>query len=120
MFGGVKHDLQDFMLRAEGKDVSKYWGMYTQNVESAYSAALLEFEKKKLIEFYTAGNACTYPKITGYNYFNDPQFYVAYRKKGEDSWNGRLSVPLDISHLTRHLNAGYEFREKEVIYSNLN
>lgn len=30
-------------------------------------------------------------KLVGYNYMNDPQFYVKYKNKGEKEWSGRMS-----------------------------
>jgi hypothetical protein len=117
---GVKHSLQEYMLICEGKNDGKHFGEYQKKADEWYNIALDVFETKKLITYHISESGYKYPRIIGYNYFDDPKFFIAYRKKGDDSWNGRMSASTDLEHLIRHLDAGYEFREKEVMQKILN
>lgn len=113
MFGDVKYKMQEFMLLVDGK-TKEHWGEYTNVINDVYEFALKEFEKRGLVKYHITESGHTYPKITGYNYMNDPEFFIAYRKKGEINWTGRISTPADLSDIVRHVNCGYEFREKDI------
>ena len=77
--------LKEFIEYA-GDNPKKY------NIEEFYGNILKEFKEKGLVEDYKAGNGTTYPKIIGYNYYNDEEFYFKTRRKGDKTWNGRIAM----------------------------
>jgi hypothetical protein len=83
-------------------------------VESKFSKYLELFEEKKLIDYQTIEDGHIYPRIIGYNFLNDPEFFVAYRKKGETEWVRRMPMNSDISDIIKHAEQDYEFRDVDI------
>jgi hypothetical protein len=118
MFDEVKHRINKEMSKITGKD---YDNEYKPFAEIAYADAVKEFRKRGLIKLHKAHSGTIYPQIIGYNYFDDPEFYVAYRKKGDTSWNGRFPASM-VDHYTlcHYINEGYEIRENHILPTLLN
>lgn len=114
MFEEVKYKLREFI---------GYCGMNPEkiDIDKTYMRVFNELKNKKLLLSHTTSNGTTYPKIIGYNYYNDSEFYIATRKKGEKKWNGRIGngPNLELS-IIREINHGYEIREKEFLQKILN
>lgn len=51
-----------------------------------------------------------YPFLVGYQPLNDVELYVAYRKKGDERWSGRMSAELLDKEEEWMKERGYEFR----------
>ncbi|MGV8086526.1 MAG: hypothetical protein ACP5N1_02760 [Candidatus Woesearchaeota archaeon] len=73
------------------------------------------FKRKKLIDYKVAEDGKIYPRLIGYNYFNDPQFYMVCRKIGNTEWDKRMPVIVDTEKIIECLIEGYEFREQKDI-----
>ncbi len=75
-----------------------------------YERWLARFRRLGLIAQtdFKDGSGSKYPLLVGYNYFNDPEVYVRYRKKGTDSWNGRITRCAK-EEMARMSREGYEF-----------
>jgi len=114
MYGEVKHRMTQALSAIMGQ---RFNDEYVPMSEKRYWEIVKLFEEKKLIEWFTTTMGAKYPRIIGYNYFDDPEFYIATRTKGKQEWNGRISVDLihDKHYLCTCLNAGEEFREKFVL-----
>lgn len=89
-------------------------------VESKFPKYLELFEEKKLIDYQMIEDGITYPRIIGYNYFNDLEFFIPYRKKGETEWFRRMPLDVSIADIIKHVEQEYEFKDIDVksIYSN--
>ncbi|MGV8086527.1 MAG: hypothetical protein ACP5N1_02765 [Candidatus Woesearchaeota archaeon] len=73
------------------------------------------FERKKLIDYQMIEDGKKYPRIIGYNYFKDPEFYSLYKHRTETEWINRISMNNNVKTITNLLIKGYEFKEKEII-----
>ena len=82
--------------------------------QDSYDHWLNFFRRKELIakdEVRYQHNNSSYPVLVGYQPFNDPEIYIAYRKKGDKTWGGRLSAELLSREGERMLAQGYEFKQ---------
>jgi hypothetical protein len=114
MPGEVKYKLKKFINYA-GDNPEKY------NIERFYKNILKEFKKRELIQDYKAGNQYIYPKIIGYNYYNDEEFYFKTRTKGETNWTGRISKNgVTQGNILRNVVYKQEFENKELEQTVLN
>jgi len=112
MQGEVQHEIQKLISISEKTDFNS---VSSKRVKNAYNFILNEFKDKQLVGEYVAGNGVTYPKIIGYNYYNDEEFYFKIRKRGEFGWNGRISREhIYPSKIIREMFYGYEFENKEL------
>lgn len=118
--GDVKYNVQEFLILSEGKSLEEHWDEYTGYVDTLYDVAVKAFEERRLITNYTLSDGKVFPKVIGYNYFEDPEFFIAYRKIGEKDWTGRIAAPLTWQEFILYKNKDYEFREKEIENSFLN
>jgi len=75
------------------------------------------FVEKGLVQNQILQNGNIYPVIKGYFPYDDPRLYVAYRRKGEKEWNGRMSTGILLDNNLIYpeplwtIHHGYEFRE---------
>lgn len=108
MFGEVKNNLRKFIEYA-GEDSNNY------NIETFYEKILKVFKEKGLIEDHFSGNGTTYPKIIGYNYYNDEEFFFKTKSPGDKEWNGRVSRnSINKYTILRELKHGSKFENKEL------
>lgn len=108
----VKERIKEFIsLIDENKENKEYYGV---NIDELFPYIMHIFEKKNLIDYHVAGDGKKYPRLIGYNYLNDPEFYVAYRKIGETKWTNRLPRKIALTEVSEYLIKGYEFREKDI------
>ncbi len=103
LFDDVKFDIRR-LLRNNGQEGSK------SQTEETYNRWLCYFKDKGLISERQFPMAL-YPILNGYTPFEDPKFYIAYRKRGDKEWNGRFSVELLSTEGEKLLAQGYEFRK---------
>lgn len=85
--------------------------------EEKYDYWLNRFKDKGLIHkiecFYGDENiGASYPILKGYNPINDPEFYIPYRTKGEEKWNGRMYIEEYLKNKDIY-EINYEFDLKE-------
>ncbi|MCR4327580.1 MAG: hypothetical protein NUV46_03300 [Nanoarchaeota archaeon] len=82
--------------------------------EKEYNHYLKLFIKKGLVSkprFCRKNTETKYPVLSSYNFFNDPEVYVPYRKKGEKLWNGRFPKnSLTKEEFQDWKSKGYEFK----------
>lgn len=109
----VKYDLKEITLRTNNKLKSNS-KQYVSIIDLGYNLAIKAFEKKGLIEYVISESGDTYPKLIGYNYINDPEFFIQYRKKGEKIWDGRMATPITLLNVVYCLNEGNEFKDKDI------
>lgn len=112
----AKRSLKELMKNIDEQNIKGKTSekIYNDAINELYNLALTLFEKKDLIEYIKIGYKHIYPKIKGYNYINDPEFYIAYRTKNSKKWNGRISTPITLFDVVSFMNYGYEFREKDI------
>lgn len=103
MFDDVKFDIRR-LLRGDGQEGSKL------QTEETYDRWLSCFKDKGLISERQFPMAL-FPLLEGYTPFEDPEFYIAYRKRGDKKWNGRFSSELLSTVGEQLLTQGYEFRK---------
>lgn len=109
----VKYDMQNVLWNTNRKpEIS--WEEYTKIINEGYDLVVKIFEKKGLIDYKIIESGHKYPVLKGYNYLNDPEFYISYRKKGDIEWYGRMSTPLNIVDILKCVSEGNEFREKDI------
>lgn len=110
MFGEIKYEIKKILNNVDDKKINSYYNFLYDT-----------FKLKNLVEDYESPSGTTYPKLIGYNYLNDPEFYLSFRKKGEDGWNGRSLVDKKIQlTVLRHLNNKEEIKEQEFLDMLLN
>lgn len=109
----VKQYMEKFLIQQDNN--SNNTNKYTKYVEYTMRSVLEIFEKEGLLEYVVSNTGEKYPKLIGYNYLNDTDFYLAYRKKGEEKWHGRISRNKYIQNAIEYQENGYEFREKNII-----
>lgn len=72
-----------------------------------------KFVKMGLIsKFKNVRQATTkYPVLLGYNFMNDREFYIPYKRKGGKYWNGRITVDWK-EQIEKLKKQGYVFRRR--------
>lgn len=89
-------------------------------INTALPNVLKYFERKRLIDYQMIEDGKLYPRLIGYNYLNDPEFFIAYRKKGATEWDERMSTITDTRTIMQRLLEGCEFERYESIKFLLN
>jgi hypothetical protein len=70
------------------------------------------FKEKNLIDYQLTETGEMVPRLIGYNYQDDPEFYIACRKIGKTNWNMKLPRCMDVSEVSKYYLLGYEFSDK--------
>lgn len=63
----------------------------SHKAEEIYGKYLIKFVKKDLVSRGKSGSGESYPLLTGYNYFNDNEFYI--KTKSKNSSGRELKLP---------------------------
>ncbi|MCA9487362.1 MAG: hypothetical protein KC516_00165 [Nanoarchaeota archaeon] len=117
MFGGYLWRIQNILRKGGGGNFDEY----KTEAKKAYNQIMKGFEEKGLIDYIKTGNGTTYPRLIGYTHYDDPEFYVKIRRKGDENWTGRTPKKgLNRLEIIRELHFNYEFEEKEFEQSVLN
>ncbi len=107
MFDDVKFDIRR-LLKDGAKETSEE--VSKSLIEETYDSWLNYFKDKGLISEHQFPMV-VYPILYGYTPFEDPEFYIAYKKRGDKEWNGRFSSELLSTVGEKLLAQGYEFRK---------
>ena len=115
MFGDCRHEFwkdiyQEIIVKTYGEqtyksinslnETKKLWieemvnPFVDEMATKFYDYYLNLFIKKGLVSEpkFCGKNADTkHPVLKSYNFYNDPDFYIPYRKKGSEEWSGRVS-----------------------------
>lgn len=106
MYGNVKSDFYDEERKKilkeknlpsfevfDKKDKEKVEELLEKKGDNKYYFWLRLFQRKGLVSNFqkVRESDSSYPLLLGYNPFNDFEFYIPYRSRGEKRWNGRVS-----------------------------
>ena len=115
MFGDCRHEFwkdiyQEIIVKTYGEQIYKSIDFLDKNKKlwieemvnpfvdematKSYNYYLNVFIQKGLVgepKFFRKNTDTKYPVLKSYNFYNDPDFYIPYRKKGSDEWSGRVS-----------------------------
>jgi len=118
-YDDIKEYVQELLLFLDD-DTTKNKEKYTNYINATLPSVLEIFEEKKLIDYQMIETGEMLPRLIGYNYLNDPEFYVPYRKKGDTEWSSRISRNTENKILINYLAKGYEFKENNLVEKILN
>ncbi len=118
----IKENMLEKILIMENipqTDINKIIKLNTY-LDSKLPQILNILEKKKLIEYriIETGEIC--PRLIGYNYLEDPEFYIAYKKKNRTKWEGRIPKIIELETILKYIQKGYEFEDSTFISKLLN
>lgn len=111
MFGEIKHEIRRLISISEEIEFNS---IDKKKIDEAYDLILDNFKERGLVGDYFSGETC-YPKILGYNFYDDEEFYFKTRTKGEMNWTGRIPKEgIYPKGIIREIIYGSEFENKEL------
>jgi len=114
----IKENMLEKIIVMETKSLPK--DKIREYLDSKLPEILKVFKEKKLIDYQMIETGDILPRLIGYNYLEDPEFYIAYRKKGQKEWEGRIPKNIDLKTMLKYINKGYEFEDKNFTSKLLN
>ncbi|PJE81679.1 hypothetical protein COU58_01170 [Candidatus Pacearchaeota archaeon CG10_big_fil_rev_8_21_14_0_10_32_42] len=95
LFGNVQHDFYEdaSKILKSKKNYELKSEVLSRYSKMAYNHFLKLFISRGLVSeprFVRKDVQTKYPVLSSYNFFNDSEIYIPYRKNGEERWTGRF------------------------------